>query len=234
MDYKYVISYDQVNIYALNGLLKTSIAKKGYDRVFDLKKRIDTLIKYSTLPYPPITIIPESRLVVHEGDVTALVYANINYRLSGGYLHPIVEIYLPFLLHASSEIKTLVLAHEFLHYMYLSLRYVSSDYLVNPLIYTSDLTGRMFLEDLYQVNPEKIFSNKRFISRLNKLNDILDKSKIGYTIKKRWIDRGLPSKTISADEFRVKLSMNMWTNMYFPEEVLKKARVLLGEREKGL
>ena len=234
MDYKYVISYDQVNIYALNGLLKTNIAKKGYEEVFDLKKRIDILIKYSMLPYPPITIIPESRLVVHEGDVTALVYANINYRLSGGYLHPIVEIYLPFLLYASSEVKTLVLAHEFLHYMYLSLRYVSSDYLVNPLIYTSDLTGRMILEDLYQVNPEKIFSNKRFITRLNKLNNILDKSKIGYKIKKRWIDKDLPSKTISADEFRVKLSMNMWTNMYFPEEVLKKARVLLSEREKGL
>lgn len=234
MPYKYLVSYDQVNIYALNDRLKTSVAKKGYALVFDLKKRINTVIRNSSLPYPPISIIPESCLVVHEADVTALVYANINYRLSGGYLHPIVEMYLPFLLYASSEIKSLVLAHELLHYIYLALRYVSSDYLVNPLIYTSDLTGRMILEDLYQVNPEKVFNNNRFISRIRKLNEILEKSKIGYIIKRRWIDRGLPSKTISADDFRVKLSMNMWANMYFPEEVLRKARVLLSEREKNL
>ena len=234
MEYKYVISYDQVNIYALNDFLKIGVAKKGYNKVLDLRKRIDLIVKYSMLPYPPITIVPESRLVIHEGDVTALVYANINYRLSGGYLHPIVEFYLPFLLYASSEIKSLVLAHEFLHYIYLAVRYVSSDYLVNPLIYTSDLTGRMLLEDLYQVNPEKVFNNKRFVSRLNKLNEILEKSKIGYIIKKRWVDRNLPSKTISADDFRVKLSMNMWTNMYFPEQVLRKARVLLGERKRDL
>ncbi len=234
MSFKYVISYDPVNVYALNGKLKRSIAKKGYELIFKLRERLEYITSNSGLPYPPVTIIPEARLLLHEGGVTAVVYANINYRFSGGYIHPIVEMYLPFLLHAPAELQTLVLAHEFLHYMYLALRYVSSDYLMNPLIYTGDLTGRSFLEDLYTVNPERIFSNQRFVNRINRIHEYLDKSKIGNDIQRKWIDRGYPSKSIFADDFRIKISMNMWTKMYFPEEVLRKARVLLGEKQRSL
>ena len=229
-----MISYDPVNVYALNGRLRKALARRGYDKIFELKKRLEYLVIHSGMPYPPVTVLPEARLVVHEDDVTAVVYANINYRFSGGYLHPIVEIYLPFLLYSPSGLQTLVMAHEFLHYIYLAIRYVSSDYLMNPLIYTGDLTGRSFLEDLYTVSPEKVFDNKRFVKKLYRLNRLLDKSRVGYLIKKRWVDKGLPSKSIFADDFRIKISMNMWTNMYFPEEVLRKARVLLGEKQRSL
>ncbi len=234
MKFKYVISYDPVSVYALNDRIRKSIAKKGYDKIFELRKRLEYIVTHSGLPYPPVTVIPEARLLVHEGDITAVVYANINYRYSGGYLHPIVEIYLPFLLYSPAELQTLVMAHEFLHYIYLAIRYVSSDYLMNPLIYTGDLTGRSFLEDLYTVNPEKIFDSPRFINKLNRIHELLEKNRIGYNIKKRWIDKDLPSKSVFADDFRIKMSMNMWTNMYFPEDVLRKARVLLSEKQRSL
>lgn len=224
MEYKVIIGYDQVNVYVLNNRLKKRIAKKGYELIFDLRDRVLNLVNYSGLPYPPITVIPESRIVAHEDGVNAIVYANINYRFSGGYLHPLIEVYLPFLLYAPGEIKSLVLGHEFLHYIYLAIRYVSSDYLINPLIYTGDLTGRELLEELYTVNPNKIFNNRRFNSRLRKLKELLDSKKVADTIRKRWIDRNLPNKVIPADEFRIKLSMNMWANMYFPEDILRKAR----------
>jgi hypothetical protein len=150
--------------------------------------------------------------------------------MSGGYVRPIVEVYLPFLLYARGDLKTLVLAHEFLHYVYLAIRYVSSDYLINPLIYTGNLSGRYLLEEIYTVHPSKVFSNKRFVTRLLNIGNILDKSRLANTINRRWIERGLPNRVIPVDDFRVKLSMSMWSNMYFPEDVLRKARVLIGDQ----
>jgi Icc-related predicted phosphoesterase len=137
-------------------------------------------------------------------------------------------------MYSRGDIQTLVMAHEFLHYIYLAIRYVSSDYLVNLLIYTGDLAGRSFLEELYIVSPEKVFDSPRFVRKVHRVEEILEKSKIGNLIKRRWIDRGLPTKSIFSDEFRIKISMNMWSNMYFPDEVLRKARVLLGEGKRGL
>jgi len=226
MDWEVVISYDQVTFYALNNKLNTRIVKKGYEEVFKLKERILKIVEGSNLPYPPVYIVPEARILIHEGDIHAVVYADVNYRVTKKYVYPIVEIYLPFLIYADSTLKTLVLAHEFLHYIYLAVRFVTSDYLANPLIYTGDLTGREFLEELYTVNPAKIFTSKWLLSRLEKLNEILDKSKLGTMIRRRWIDRGYPSKTIFADDFRIKLPMSIWSNMYFPEEILRKARML--------
>ena len=228
MEWDIVISYDQVTYYGLNNKLNLRIVKRGYDEVFRLRERLSRIVESSGLPYPPVYIVPEARILVHEGDVHAIVYADVNYRVTKSYVYPIVEVYLPFLLYSDATLKTLVLAHEFLHYMYLAVRYVTADYLVNPLIYTGDLSGRDFLEELYTVNPSKVFKGKWLLSRLDKLSEILDKSKVGNLIRRRWIDRGYPSKTIFADDFRIKLPMSIWSNMYFPEEVLLKARVLSG------
>ncbi len=226
MDWEIVISYDQVTYYALNNKLNTRVVRRGYEEVFKLKDRILRVVEGSGLPYPPVYVIPEARILIHEGDVQAVVYADVNYRITKKYVYPIVEVYLPFLLYADSNLKTLVLAHEFLHYIYLAVRFVTSEYLANPLIYTGDLTGREMLEELYTVSPAKVFKNKWFLSRIEKLNEALEKSRLGYLVRKRWIERGYPSKTIFADDFRIKLPMSIWSNMYFPEEVLRKARML--------
>lgn len=228
MDWEVVISYDQVTYYALNNKLNTRVVKRGYEEVFRLRDRLMKVVENSGLPYPPVYVIPEARILVHEGDIHAVVYADVNYRITKKYVYPIIEVYLPFLLYGDANLKTLVLAHEFLHYMYLAVRYVTSDYLANPLIYTGDLSGRELLEELYTVNPAKIFKSRWLLSRLDRLSEILDKSKLGNIIRKRWIDRGYPSKTVFADDFRIKLPMSIWSNMYFPEEVLLKARVLSG------
>ena len=226
VEYDYVIGYDQVTLYALNGLIDKKIAINGYREIYRLKDRVDVVIRNSGLPYPPITVIPEARILMYEPDFSAIVYADLNYRYVKGYLHPYVEISLPFLLYAPSELKSLVLAHEFLHYIYMAIRYVTADYLINPLIYTGELTGRELLEDIYTVSPFKVFTNKRFASRVEKIGGILESSKISDLVKERWIDRGMPSRSIDADEFRVKLTFSMWREMFFPEEVLRKARML--------
>lgn len=225
--YRYLISYDQITLYSLNNLLSAKIAKKGYEAVFKMKKNIDLIMKYTSLPYPPVVVSPELKILVHDNSTLSMVYANINYRVMGGLFQPVVEISLPFLLYASNELMNLVLAHEFLHYLYLAIRYVSSDYLVNPLIYTGSIIGRAFLEDVYYVEPSKVFNNARFVKKIAKINEILEKSKIADLIKKRWLDNNHPSKSILADDFRVRLNINMWSNMHFPEEIKRKAKEII-------
>ncbi|MEM0056920.1 MAG: hypothetical protein QXH96_00330 [Candidatus Geothermarchaeota archaeon] len=232
-NYKYLISYDQITLYSLNNLLSVKIAKKGYEAVFRMKKNIDLIMKYTSLPYPPIVVIPELKILIHDNSTLSMVYANINYRVMRGLFQPIVEISLPFLLYASNELMNLVLAHEFLHYMYLAIRYISSDYLVNPLIYTGSIMGRKFLEDVYYVDPSKVFNNTRFVKKMAKINEILEESKIADIIKKRWIDNNYPSKSIFADDFRIRLNINMWSNMHFPEEIKRKAKEIMDGSKTG-
>jgi len=226
----YLISYDEVIYQWINERLSRKIVNHGLDKLFKLKKYIERIEKESKIPYPPIVIVPEARLIIMEEGVSAIIYANLSIRRFKGRITPIVEFLLPFLLYGGIFSKTAVLAHELLHYIYLAIKSYMKEYFIHPLISTSDLTSMVFLEEVYQIEPERLFESRRLNRLLRELDDVLRRDRIAYKIRRNWINRGLPSKAVLSRDFKLNISVEEMSKLYFPSEVIGRISEIVNER----
>jgi len=229
----YVISYDEVIIQGLNGKLSRRIINNGLDMLFKLRKSIEKIVNESGIPYPPIIVLPEARVLVMEEGLSAIVYANLSIRRYKGRITPVVEFLLPFLLYGGIQSKTAVLAHELLHYMYLAMKFYLNEYFIHPLISTSGVSGRYLLEETYQLEPELVFRSGRIGKLVSKLESILIKDRIAYKIRRNWINRSMPTKMILSQDFKINLSIEDMSNLYFPDEVMTRVSEIVHERGLG-
>ncbi len=223
------ISYDNVINLALNKVLSKKIVSNGFERLFTLSKIVRDITAVSGVKYPPIIVIPEARILEHSDGVYAILYANISYRKWDGRLHPVVETYLPFLLYSETNVLKAVFAHELLHYIYLAIKYLREEHLVTLDIYTSNYSGRVFLDEVYQVRPELVFKDKSYVKMLTLFDKVLSKSKVSNSIKRNWIEKGKPSKKYASREFRLRISLEDWSSIFFPDSVLERVRDLIDE-----
>ena len=228
---KYIIKFDDVVVKWFNGSLSTRIFFNSVNSLVGLKKALKK-ISQSTggLSYPPIVIVPEARVLWMDDGSSAIVFANLSIKRLNNIIAPVVEFTLPLLLYGNEKVYTVILSHEFLHYIYIAIKFYSNEYFINPLISTSTLSGRVFLEEVYQIDPDAIFKKGSILNAVKRFDDFIRKSRIGYRIKRNWIDRGLPTKLIHSTEFRVRLSIEDYSKMYLPDDILSKVRDLLDEK----
>jgi len=223
------ISYDKVVNLALNKVLTKRIVLNGFEKLFTLSKVVREIMDVSGVRYPPIIVYPEARMLEHSDGVIAVIYANISYRKWDGRLHPVVETYLPFLLYSENNILKAVFAHELLHYIYLAIKYLREEHLVSLDIYTSNYSGRIFLDEVYQVRPELVFRDKSYIRMLTYFDKVLSKSKVLNGIKRYWIERGKPTRKYGSREARLRISLEDWNTIFFPDSVLERVRELIDD-----
>ncbi len=223
------ISYDNVLNMALNKFLTKKIVSNGFEKLFTLGKIIREISSLANVKYPHVIVLPEARILEHSDGIHAIIYANISYRKFNGRLHPVVETYLPFLLYAENNVLKAVFAHELLHYIYLAIKYLREEHLVTLDIYTSNYSGRVFLDEVYQVRPELVFKDKSYVKMLNFFDKVLSKSKVANSIKRNWIEKGKPSRKYSSREFRLRISLEDWNTIFFPDTVLERVRDLIDE-----
>lgn len=223
------ISYDNVINLALNKVLSKKIVSNGFERLFTLTKIVKEISNVSGVKYPPIIVIPEARIIEHSDGVYAILYANISYRKWDNRLHPVVETYLPFLLYSEKSVLKAVFAHELLHYIYLAIKYLREEHLVTLDIYTSNYSGRVFLDEVYQVRPELVFKDKSYVKMLTLFDKVLSKSKVSVSIRRNWVEKGKPSRKYSSKEFRLRMSIEDWSSIFFPDSVLERVRDLIDE-----
>ncbi len=225
---EYMVGYDAVLNASINGLITKRMATTGFTKIFDLIKIIDEISEISGIHYPPVIILPEARMVEDVNGVTAVVFATLNYRRFGDRVTPVVETYLPLLLYGNKQVLKAIFAHELLHYIYIAIKYLREESLVNLNVYTSSLSTVVFVDEVYQIRPEFVFSNSpSYVRMLNNMDKILRQHKLAYLIKKNWIDREKPTKKFSSKEFRKRMSSGDLARMYFPDDVLDKVRELM-------
>jgi hypothetical protein len=226
----YLISYDEVIYQAMNKRLSRKIVNHGLDELFELRKSLERIERESKIPYPPIIIIPEARLMLLEEGLSAIIYANLSIRRFKGRITPIVELLLPFLLYGAYSSKTAVLAHELLHYIYLAIKSYMNEYFIHPLISTSDITGRIFLEEVYHIDPDLLFGGRRLSRLLRKFEEVLRKDRIAYKIRRNWINRGLPTKAVLSKDFKLNISIEEMSKLHFPSEVMSRVSEIIHEQ----
>lgn len=225
-----VISYDSVLHAGINRVLTKAMVSKGFERVFELAKILEEIARDSGLRYyPPVIVLPEARVVEHREEALAILYANLTYRVWGDRLQPVIETYLPLLLYGKSQVLRAIFVHELLHYIYLAIKYLREEHLVTLDIYTSSLSGKVFIDEVYQVRPEMVFTSSKYIRLMNDYDKIISRSRIAYSIRRNWIEKGKPTKKLGPRDMRVNLSMEDWASMYFPESVLARVREYIDE-----
>ena len=228
------ISYDNVLNMYFQGILSRRIVYNGFEKLLNLSKILDDISLKSGVTYPPVIVLPEARILEHEEGVSAILYANIGYRRGGGYLYPVVETYLPFILYGDTRLYKMVFSHELLHYIYLAIKYVREEHISSVDIYTSSISGRIFLDEVYRVRPETIFEDRFYIRLLNMSEKLLSRSRVAYSIRRNWIDRGRPTNRYKSRDFRLKVSIEELSRLYFPDEVIERVRHIMDRIYEGL
>ncbi len=229
-DREFTIGFDGVLNASINGLISKKMASTGFERVYDLVKILDEISGISGIPYPPVIILPEARVLEDREGVSAIIFANINYRVYGDRVNPVVETYLPLLLYGKNPVLKAIFAHELLHYIYLAIKYLREENLVSIDIYTSSLAGIVFIDEVYQIRPELVFSKSpSYVRILTNLDKIYSKYRLASQIKRNWIDRGKPTKKVSSKDMRRPLGAANMARMYFPDVVLERVREFMDQ-----
>jgi len=219
------ILFNDVITAGLNNEITWNHVSKAFKQLKTLNEKIKKVEGYSGLPYPPVRVSPKVEILIHEYDISGIVHARLNFIKTSNVIIPIVDLNLPFLLYADKELLTGVLAHEFLHYMFLAQKYVNSEYFSLSQYFGGTVIGRIVFDEVYQVPPEKIFSSKYVVNLLkSKLHKLLSKRGFTKKIVNNWIKKGYPHIKLPSEEFYIKMSIEEFKNLYFPEEILRVAR----------
>ncbi len=79
------------------------------------------------------------------------------------------------------------------------------------------------------MSPELVFKYKSYVKMLTLFDKVLSKSKVSGSIKRNWIEKGKPSKRYASREFRLRISIEDWSSIFFPDSVLERVRDLIDE-----
>jgi len=201
----FIRSFNLEKIYEYNGKGKISdeILKSFYERLPHLEKAIAEVERAAGIGYPPVYFDPVLNIISYPAAEFSdrVIYARWNVRQFGEGYRLCVDISLPFLLYAPEEILRACIAHEFLHYVFISLAIgnkqlesLSSDGIDAPEVHTIfDETHNVKAEDWLDSEELKEIVRKVFSPFIKELE--LERS-----IKEKWIELGLPAVRLSADE----------------------------------
>lgn len=215
------IIYDEVINAAINRKIEWRHVNFSIKKLPLLSSKIRYISESTGLPYPPVLINPEVKILLHEFGVHGIVHGCIFYLKIYDRVIPVVDISLPFLLNADSKLITGVLAHEFLHYLFLAYKFIKADYFSLSQYFGGTVLGRLIFDEAHQISPKKIFKKKYVVKLLEKeLAKLLGRKSFINRIIRGWIKRGFPHKELLSEEFFIRMSINEFRKLYFPSEVL--------------
>jgi|Deesub1362B_J571_1020462.scaffolds.fasta_scaffold00004_315 hypothetical protein len=225
------IIFDDVVNSAVNKRIPWRLVYNSARKIPLLVDRIRYIERITGLPYPPVKVSSTVNILVHEMDVGGIVHGNIDFIMGANRIVPIIDITLPFLLYGEKKVLTGVLAHEYLHYIFLAKKFIDSDFFSLAQFFSGTVVGRMIFDEVYQISPEYVFGKSQ-LSRLleRELDKMLRRKTLINKIVKGWIDKGYPAKKMLSQEFYIKLSPSEFKLLYFPSSVLEVAKRLDGNR----
>lgn len=223
------IFYDEVLKSALREEIPWSIAERGFRKIKDLASSVRLIEKDTSLPYPEIVVYPVLKVLIHESGVEAMVHGHIDFRRGvNGEVIPFINVSLPLLLNGSKHTYNYVLAHEFLHYIYLAQIYLNSDYFSMEQRLGETMISHMLFDEAVKVDAKKVFKSRYILGLMGKRQErILNDARLIERLERNWIKTKLPVIFIPEREFSKKFTISEFLNLRFPQEVIQKASKLI-------
>lgn len=190
-------------------LLPKNIVKKIKSRVKYIDEGIARIEKTSGITYPQYNIKPT--ILISESEVEigqrGVIYARVIPEEGPSGLLISVELSAPLVAFGLKSTIQAVLAHEFMHYVELVRKFTTLDILSDETVGTLHETIYADYERLYE--SEWLFNDRRLNKLLNKrFSDGLVDNKLNTHTLKKWIEKGLPTTTLSPDANIVKIPVS--------------------------
>lgn len=220
---------------SLSGKIPWKISEKGYKNLKKLCSSIKLIERNTGLPYPDVVVEPELKVLLHESQIEAVTHANIDFKRWNHRMSPIISVSLPLLIYGKKSLYSAVLFHEFLHYLFLSMKFLRADFFSLHLKFSNTTLGRLVFDESEQVSPKMVTKNHYLVNLVTKnFGKMINDQKLLSTIEVKWIKRNLPSIRLSSQSFAVRLSSSDFMTLYFPKAILNKTKQLLGQEVVGV
>lgn len=210
------------------GVIPQETALRGYKRSRILRSSARVVERNAVLPYPNIRVEPRLMILLHEARVQAVLHAYVDIGSSERGLEPIVTVSLPFLCLGRKSQMTAVLAHEFLHYLSMAVKFLNSDFFTLQQRFSGTITGRLLFDEVDQTPPKKVFRG-RYLREIvsERFHPTINDERLTSKIEEEWVERGLPTTILGSDDFAIRLSAEGFMSLIFPGEVLSRASQIM-------
>jgi len=115
------------------------------------------------------------------------------------------------------------LAHEFLHYIFITI--VLKEKSLEKLVGIKPLAPEVFLafDNTHLVKPEEWIKDKELIKLIEKyFNPIINDTELEEKIKEFWINKSLPIKEISIEESMIRIPILELNKVKLNSEILRR------------
>ncbi len=216
------------------GEIPREISKRGYERSRILRSSVKVVERNALLPYPDVRVDPRLTIILHEAFVQAVLHAYLDVKRTKKGVKPLVTVSLPFLCLARKQQMTAVLAHEFLHYINMAMKFLGSDVFSLQQRFGGTITGHLLFDEAAQTPAEKVYKGRYLRELISKrFHSVINDESLTSRIEDEWVDIGLPTTTLGSEDLVVHLSMEEFVNMTFPSEVLRRASQIMVDDQRG-
>jgi len=199
-----------------NKLIPKSLNNTIEKKMKHITEGIKHVEKASGLKYPPYYIEPHLFVAEDQQEFSdiGVLYARTVPIEFLSKLEIWIQISAPLIAFGVKTTVRAVLAHEFLHYVELSRRFMEFDIASNER-YTS-LLEASYRDHESLIPPAMIFNDKNLIKLVNKKlpNGLIDE-KLQNNTAKKWLDKNLPCINIATQENVVNISASMIPSFNF-------------------
>lgn len=218
------IRLEKVNEYHLNGKISDEMLKSAYGRLLVLERAITDVEKASGIGYPPVFIEPVLKKVSYPTqDISyTVIYASWNLRDLEGGIKLCVDISLPFLLYAPDEVLRACVAHEFLHYIFITIAIHNKQFDKLLAEDNNDRETHIIFDETQTVSADEWLCNEELKGLVKKVfSPLIKEQKLEDAIE-RWDKSGLPSMIISAGENRVHIPILQYDKIPLDSTILQR------------
>lgn len=184
------------------GKIGDDVLKVFFEKLPVLERAISSVEKAFGLNYPPVAFDPNLIVVKYPSGLSeTVIYASTQIQRLNGSYRLCVELTLPFLLYSKEDLLRACLAHEFLHYIFItitlsrkSLESLPSEKPIAPEIHLA-------FDETHTVKAEDWIKDDDLLGQIKRyFNPLISDVELEESIKKNWISRKLPIREITAEE----------------------------------
>ncbi|MDI9645055.1 MAG: hypothetical protein QFX35_07550 [Candidatus Verstraetearchaeota archaeon] len=223
------ISFDKIYEYNEKGALGKEIFTSFFERIPLLEKALRETEEVSGIGYPPVLFEPALTIIRYPASTfaSAVIYAATKIEEYEEELQPCVVFSVPFVLFARQETLRAAAAHEFLHYVYITVKLSRGNYMDLAGERLDSIEVHQAYDDTHVVPPEEWFGRSELVTLIKEVfNPTVRDPDLERALKERWIERGFPVRYASSEEVKIKLPITEVARIRLDGRIVEKAKKL--------
>lgn len=226
--------FEKIMKFHENGYISDDILRMFFEKLPSIDKLVYEVEKAFELSYPPIVFNPYLIIVKYPlGFTSTVIYASTKIQNFNNEFKLCIELTLPFVLFANNDLIKACLAHEFLHYIFITI--ILKEKSLEKLAGIKPVAPEVFLafDSTYLVKPEDWIKDKELIKLIEKyFNPIINDIELEEKIREFWINKSLPIKEISIEDSMIRIPVLELHKIKLNDEILR--RVNIKNKDKGV